>query len=212
MLVVQIKPKEEILSKVSSKKLFILECLGCQEVYFPEEDAEKFINELKEEIVGRASLDYLCNREFVREYLRYYSKKIEKADIILIFSCGVGAQVVSSLLEDKPVYTACDTLYLNGFQGLSVQDFNCNQCGECYLNYTGGICPLTNCSMGLLNGPCGGAKDGKCEVNPEADCAWILIYKRLKKLGRLDILRKILSPRNYQRIITESLSREEVKR
>jgi len=212
MLVVQIKPKEEILSKVSSKKLFIFECPGCQEVYFPEEDAEKFINELKEEIVGRASLDYLCNREFVREYLRYYSKKIEKADIILIFSCGVGAQVVSSLLEDKPVYTACDTLYLNGFQGLSVQDFNCNQCGECYLNYTGGICPLTNCSKGLLNGPCGGAKDGKCEVNPEADCAWILIYKRLKKLGKLDILRKILFPRNYQRIITESLSREEVKR
>jgi len=212
MLAVQIKPKEEILSKVSSKKLFILECLGCQEVYFPEEDAERFINELKEEIVGRASLDYLCNREFVREYLRCYSKKIEKAELILIFSCGVGAQVVSSLLEDKPVYTACDTLYLDGFQGLRVQDFNCNQCGECYLNYTGGICPITNCPKGLLNGPCGGAKDGKCEVNPEADCAWILIYKRLKKLGRLDILRKILSPRNYQRIITESLSREEVKR
>ena len=212
MLVTQIKPKEEILPKISSKKIFIIECLGCQEVYYPKEDAKKFINELKEEIIGRASLDYLCNREFVKEYLGYYSKKIEKAEVILIFSCGVGVQVVSSLLEDKPVYAACDTLYLNGFQGLTVQDFNCNQCGECYLNYTGGICPITNCPKGLLNGPCGGAKNGKCEVNPEADCAWILVYKRLKRLGRLDVLRKILSPRNYQRIITESLSREEVER
>ncbi|MEA3485497.1 MAG: methylenetetrahydrofolate reductase C-terminal domain-containing protein [Candidatus Aerophobetes bacterium] len=212
MLITQIKPEEEILPKISLKKLFILECPGCEEVYSPAEDVERFINRLKEEIIGRVSLDYLCNREFVKEYLRCYSKEIERAEAVLVFSCGVGVQIISSLLEDKPVYTACDTLYLNGFQGLSVQDFNCDQCGECYLNYTGGICPITNCPKGLLNGPCGGAKDGKCEVDPEADCVWILIYKRLKKSGKLDILKKILSPRNYQRIITESLSREEVKR
>lgn len=114
-------------------------------------------------------------------------------------------------MEDKAVLTACDTLYLNGFQGLAVQDFNCNQCGECYLNYTGGICPVTNCSKGLLNGPCGGAKDEKCEINSEADCAWILIYKRLKKLGKLDILKRILPARDYHKIITESLAREGVK-
>lgn len=202
MLVTQAKPKEEILTKISGKRVFILECVGCKEVYFPKEDVEKFIKELKEEMTGRADLDYLCNREFAREYLRSYSPEIERAQVVLVFSCGVGTQVISSLWEDKVIYTGCDTLYLNGFQGLRVQDFNCNQCGECFLNYTGGICPITNCSKGLLNGACGGAKDGKCEANSEVDCAWILIYKRLKKLGKLDILRKILPVRDYHKIIS----------
>ncbi len=211
MLAAQLKPKEEVLAKIFGKRVFIFECIGCEEVYFPREDVEKFIKELKEEITGKAVLDYLCNREFAREYLRAYSSQIKRAETVLVFSCGVGAQIISSLLEDKTVLTGCDTLYLNGFQGLRVQDFNCNQCGECYLNYTGGICPITNCSKGLLNGPCGGAKDGKCEINSEADCAWILIYKRLKKLGKLDILKKILPARDYGKIITESLAREGVK-
>ncbi len=124
----------------------------------------------------------------------------------------MGTQVVSSLLENKIIYTGCDTLYLNGFQGLTSQEFDCNQCGQCYLNYTGGICPLTNCAKSLLNGPCGGAKDGKCEVNPETDCAWILIYKRLEKIGKLNMLKKNSLLRDYSKTITESLSREEIKK
>jgi len=197
MLVVQIKPEEEILPKISSKRLFIFECLGCQEVYFPTEDVEKFIDNLKEEIVGKASLDYLCNREFVKEYIERYSKQIKKAQILLVFSCGVGVQIVSSLLEDKIVYTCCDTLYLNGFQGLTVQEFNCDQCGECYLNYTGGICPIAQCPKHLLNGPCGGSQNGKCEVDPDIPCVWQQIVDRLAKLGRLDKLEELVTPRNW---------------
>jgi len=205
MLVTQLKPEDEILPKISQKKLFIFECPGCQEVYFPREEIEEFIEDFKNKITARAVLDYLCNRDFVGEYIKAYSNEIKEAEAVLVFSCGVGTQIVSSLLEDKVVYTGCDTLYLNGFQGLNVQEFNCNQCGQCYLNSTGGICPLTNCAKGLLNGPCGGAKDGKCEVNPEADCAWELIYKRLKRLGKLDLLRETLPPRDYSKIIAESL-------
>ena len=212
MLVIQLKPEEEILAKISGKRLFIFECLGCKELYFPKEEVAKFVDGLKEEIMGRATLDYLCNREFVKAYIGEYSKEIGGAELVLVFSCGVGTQVVSALLESKLVYTGCDTLYLNGFQGLSARDFNCDQCGQCYLNYTAGICPITNCPKGLLNGPCGGAKNGKCEVDPEADCAWVLIYKRLEKLGKLDTLTRILAPRDYSKNITEYLSRkEEVK-
>jgi len=207
MLVTQIKPEKEILTRISGKKVFIFICPGCREVYFPQEEIEGFIQSLSDEEVGRAILDYLCNREFVKEYIQGYSSKIERADAVLVFSCGVGTQVVSSLLENKVVYAGCDTLYLDGFQGLTVQDFNCNQCGECYLNYTGGICPITHCAKGLINGPCGGAKEGKCEANAEADCAWILIYKRLEKLGRVRILKRILPARDYNKIITESLAR-----
>ncbi len=201
MLVVQLKPEEEILPRISGKRIFVFECIGCQEVYFPREEVEEFIEGLKNEITGRAVLDYLCNRDFVREYIKAYSNEVKEAEAILVFSCGVGAQIVSSLLEDKVVYTGCDTLYLSGFQGLTIQEFDCKQCGQCYLNYTGGICPLVNCAKGLLNGPCGGSKDGKCEVNPEADCAWELIYKRLKRLGKLDLLKETLPPRDYSRMI-----------
>jgi len=209
MLVIQLKPEEEILAKISGKRLFIFECLGCKEFYFPKEEVAKFVDGLEEEIMGRATLDYLCNREFAKAYIGEYSKEIGASELVLVFSCGVGTQVVSALLESKPVYTGCETLYLNGFQGLSAQDFDCAQCGQCNLNYTAGICPITNCPKGLLNGPCGGAKNGKCEVDPEADCAWVLIYKRLEKLGKLDTLTKFLPPRDYSKNITEYLSRKE---
>jgi hypothetical protein len=212
MLVVQLKPDDEIKPRIAGKKLFILECLGCQDVYFPHNEIEEFIKSLGEQVIARVRLDYFCNRDFVSAYIREYDKQISEAEIVIVISCGVGAQVVSSLLEHKIVYTCCDTLYLNGFQGLSVQQFDCYQCGECYLNYTGGICPLTNCPKGLVNGPCGGAKDGKCEVNPEADCAWAVIYKRLEKLKKLDILKKIIKPRDHAKVIIQSLSREKIER
>jgi hypothetical protein len=212
MLVVQLKPDDEIKPRIAGKKLFILECLGCQDVYFPHNEIEEFIKSLGEQVIARVRLDYFCNRDFVSAYVREYDKQISEAEIVIVISCGVGAQVISSLLEHKIVYTCCDTLYLNGFQGLSVQQFDCYQCGECYLNYTGGICPLTNCPKGLVNGPCGGAKDGKCEVNPEADCAWAVIYKRLEKLKKLDILKKIIKPRDHSKVIVQSLSREKIER
>ena len=212
MLVVQLKTDDEIRHHIAGKKLFILECLGCQDVYSPRDEVNKFIDNLKEKVLDRVRLDYICNRDFVSAYIKRYSKQIQEAEIVLIFSCGVGAQVVASLMEHKVVYTCCDTLYLNGFQGLNVQQFDCYQCGECYMNYTGGVCPLTNCSKGLINGPCGGAKEGKCEVNPEADCAWGVIYRRLEKLKNLGILKKVLVPRNYSEVLSQSLSREKIER
>lgn len=194
MLITQLKAKEEILSYISKGKIFVFECLGCEEVYFPREEVEGFIASLKEQVIGKAVLNYLCNREFAREYIRAYSQQIERAQAILVFSCGVGVQILASLKEDKPVYTGCDTLYLNGFQGLRVQELNCVQCGECHLNYTGGFCPVANCPKGLLNGPCGGSENGKCEVDPQRDCVWVLIIERLEKLGELDKLKEVIEP------------------
>lgn len=212
MLVVQLKPDEEIRPRIAGKKVFILECLGCQDVYSPKDEVNKFVDNLKEKVLDRVRLDYVCNRDFVSTYIERYSKQLQEAELVLIFSCGIGAQVAASLMEHNVVYTCCDTLYLNGFQGLSVQQFDCYQCGECYMNYTGGVCPLTNCSKGLINGPCGGAKEGKCEVNPEADCTWVVIYNRLEKLKKLDILKKVLVPRNHSEVLTQSLSREKIER
>ena len=122
---------------------------------------------------------------------------IDEADAVLVLSCGVGVQTVAEYLDTKPVYAGCDTVRLPGFQGVTPQEFDCGQCGECYLNYTGGICPITACSKSLVNGQCGGSKDGKCEVNPEMECGWERIYRRLKMLGRLDALKCPTQIRNF---------------
>ena len=110
MLVVQLKPDDEIRAHIAGKKIFILECLGCQDVYFPKDEVNRFIDNLKEEVIDLVRLDYICNRDFVSAYVKRYSEKIQEADMVLIFSCGVGTQIVSSVIEHKVVYTCCDTL------------------------------------------------------------------------------------------------------
>jgi hypothetical protein len=209
MLITKLKSKEEI-HFLLEEKPFVMKCFGCKEVYFPEDEIEHLIKENRSKITGVVRLDYLCREDFSKLYLEKYNEKIKNSKSILVFSCGVGVQVIAKLYPDKRVFTGCDSFYLDGFQGLSVQDVDCQQCGECYLNYTGGICPITACAKGLLNGPCGGAKDGKCEVDPEMDCGWELIYKRLKLLRQENIIKdsRVLI-RDYKKIIDESLKGEE---
>jgi hypothetical protein len=211
MLITKLKNKEEILLLLKRKPV-VIKCFGCKEVYFPEKEIEQLIKDNESKIIDVVRLDYLCREEFSKPYLARYHPKLKNSDTIIVFSCGVGIQVIAKLCPEIEVLAGCDTYYLDGFQGLSVQNFNCEQCGECYLNYTGGICPITACSKSLLNGQCGGAKNGKCEVDPEMDCGWELIYKRLKNLKYEKILKesKVLI-RDYKKIIDEALKREEQK-
>ena len=122
---------------------------------------------------------------------------LEEADAVLVLSCGVGVQTAAELLDGKRVYAGCDTIRLPGFQGVTPLEYDCDQCGQCYLNLTGGICPVTACAKSLLNGPCGGAKDGRCEVDPDMECGWERILRRLKAAGRLDVLHCPVQIRNY---------------
>ncbi|MDD5454626.1 MAG: methylenetetrahydrofolate reductase C-terminal domain-containing protein [Candidatus Ratteibacteria bacterium] len=203
MLITKLKNKEE-LSALFEKRPFVIKCFGCKEVYFPENEVEALLKENETKITGVVRLDYLCREEFSKLYMEKYGLKIKDSGSVIVFSCGVGVQVIAKLCPEKGVFAGCDTYYLDGFQGLSVQNVNCEQCGECYLNYTGGICPITACSKSLLNGQCGGAKNGKCEVSPEMDCGWELIYKRLKGLKIEETMKgsKVLL-RNYKRVIDE---------
>ncbi len=190
MLITELKSKEEILS-LAGEKAFIINCLGCKEIYFPEKEAKELQKELSDagRVTGILTTDYICNPDNMKLRLQAYLEQIEEADTVLVFSCGVGVQTVADFLEDKKVCAACDTIRLPGFQGVTPTEVDCGQCGECYLNLTGGICPITACSKSLVNGPCGGTKDGKCEVDPSMECGWERIYRRLEKLGRLDVLR-----------------------
>ena len=199
MLITELKSKETIVSLVDGKKVFIINCHGCKEVHFPEKEAAEFQKELADSgnVTGIMTKDYICYPENLKLRIQKYMDAIEAADAVLVFSCGVGVQTIAEYLGDKPVYAACDTYPLPGFQGVTPLEYDCKQCGECYLNITGGICPITACSKSLVNGQCGGSKDGKCEVDSNMECGWERIYRRLAQLGRLDVLKCPTQVRNY---------------
>ena len=198
MLITELKAKETILSLIKGK-VFIINCHGCREIYFPEHAADALQKELTETgiVTGIVTTDYICNVENQKLRLDKHAAAIEEADMILVFSCGVGVQTVADLFPGKKVCAACDTYALPGFQGVTPLEHDCRQCGECYLNLTGGICPITACSKSLVNGQCGGCKNGKCEVDPDMDCGWERIIRRLTQIGRLDLLKCPVQLRNY---------------
>ena len=198
MLATKLK-QMEILEPLITGKVFIINCHGCKEVGFPEQEAAQLQKALQEKgiVTGILTADYICNPENLKLQLSFHKEAIAQADTVLVLSCGVGVQTVADYLADKKVCAACDTYALPGFQGVTPLEYDCKQCGECYLNLTGGICPITACSKSLVNGQCGGAKNGKCEVDPEMECGWERIYRRLEQLGSLEVLKAPVQLRNY---------------
>ena len=198
MLKPELKPKDSILPLLQGRTVIIC-CEGCKELHFPEKDAAAF----REELLGNGSAaaavvtDYICKPDNALLQLKKHMDKVEGADNILVLSCGVGIQTVAAAFEGKKVLAACDTYPLPGFQGLTPPEYDCRQCGECHLNNTGGICPITACSKSLVNGQCGGSKNGNCEVDTEMECGWERIYRRLEKFGRLGVLKHAVKVRNY---------------
>ncbi len=198
MLITELKSKETILS-LAKGKVFILNCHGCKEIHFPVEEANALQKELIAEgrVTGILTTDYICNPENTALRLGKRQAQIDAADTVLVFSCGVGVQTVSEFLKDKRVIACCDTIHLPGYQGVTPLEHDCQQCGECFLNLTCGICPLTACSKSLVNGQCGGAKKGMCEVDPNMECGWERIIRKLTEVGRLDALKCPVQIRNY---------------
>ena len=194
MLITELK-NTEVLSSQLGGKVFVINCHGCKEIKFPEAEANEFQKELNK--TGDLTTEYICNPDNLKIQLAKHTSAIEEADVIAVFSCGVGVQTVADMFPAKKVVACCDTYALPGFQGVTPLEYDCKQCGECYLNLTGGICPITACSKSLVNGQCGGAKNGKCEVDPNMECGWERIYQRLKAVGRLDVLKCPVQIRNY---------------
>ena len=198
MLITELKAVDAIRAAIRGK-VFVLNCHGCREIRFPEHEADALQAELKAEgiVTGIFTTEYICNDENLAVILKNHAAAIEAADTIAVFSCGVGVQTVAAMYPGKRVVACCDTYALPGYQGVTPLEVDCKQCGECFLNLTGGICPLTACSKSLVNGQCGGAKNGKCEVDPNMECGWERIYQKLKKIGRLDALKCPVQIRNY---------------
>ena len=183
-------------------RVFVIGCGTCVTLTHtggdPEvKDMEEQLRKKGKIVTGSVVLPVGCDN-LTGDALREHGSQIELADVLLIMTCAFGVQTVARHTK-KMVVPALDTLFLGKETSIGLFDEICIQCGECVIGETGGVCPVTSCHKSLLNGPCGGTNNGKCEIDPNKDCAWTLIYHRLKDLNRLDAMRTLQKPRNHQR-------------
>jgi len=203
------KPIEEIMGNLNEgERVFIIGCGNCAEKCRSggEQQCKEMMVRLEikgVKITGYAATESgtsLCKLSAAKKLFEVDNKqKIENSDSFLVLACGQGVHTVIDATNGGNVHPGCDTI----FGGETVTDDfiteYCSLCGECIIEATGGLCPVTLCSKGLLNGPCGGSKNGKCEVDKEQDCGWQLIYERLKKIGKLDLFDEYREPKNYNK-------------
>ena len=184
----RLKNADELASVLNSvDNLFVVACNKCFKEFesIQEPDCDAFVKiaeGLGKTVTGTANIDFLCNKTQTAKKL--VDLIPEGTENIVVISCGLGVQTMAAV-EDLPVLAACDSLNYTGHHGMALTKKACDACAQCYLNITGGICPIVDCSKSLVNGQCGGAKNGKCEVDPNKDCAWEKIQQRLAAQGRL---------------------------
>jgi ferredoxin len=205
MIVAEQKPLDEIKSLTAdAKKVLVVGCGTCVTVCFAGGAREAAIVAASLRMASKlnghekAVADVTVQRQCEWEYLDEIAERVREADVVLSLGCGVGVQALAERYPNAVVVPGLNT----AFMGLPVEQGvwaeRCAACGQCLLGLTGGICPIARCSKQLLNGPCGGSSKGKCEVNPEIDCAWQLIYDKLKAQGRLHLLMEITPPKDWR--------------
>ena len=200
-----LKAYEELAELLEGKdNLFVVACNKCFKEFDTNQEPEmekllELANGLDKTVVGTAKVDFLCNSARAEKNLPGMIP--ENAEHIIVISCGLGVQTVAANAE-IPVSTATDSVRRkSGHHGMALTRKTCDACAQCYLNITGGICPVVDCSKSLLNGQCGGAKDGKCEVSPDKECAWEKIQQRLAKQGRLgELTAQAVQVRDYGKV------------
>jgi ferredoxin len=143
--------------------------------------------------IDEMTIERQCDNIFIEQA----ADAIAKVDAVLSLGCGAGVQAIAERYADKPVYAGLNTSFLGILEERGVWAEKCAACGACVLNYYGGICPVTRCAKHLLNGPCGGSREDRCEVRPDRACAWQLIYKRLKDTNQIDKIDTIIPPKNW---------------
>jgi ferredoxin len=151
--------------------------------------------EHREVVIQEKTLDRQC----VKDFVILLDDIVDQYDAVLSLGCGAGVQAVAEMFSEIPVFPALNTEFLGETRDQGYWVENCLGCGDCMLDDFGGVCPLARCSKQLLNGPCGGSREGKCEINPEVPCAWQVIIDRLDRFGSLDRLEQIYPPKDWSR-------------
>ncbi|MTI69413.1 MAG: 5,10-methylenetetrahydrofolate reductase [Firmicutes bacterium] len=204
MIISEKKPVEEVVGFLKdSKKIIITGCSLCATTCKTGGEDEiiemkKLLENEGKEVLATKVLDPSCNYLKTRKDLKKLKKEIKEADAILSLACGDGVQTVAKVAK-VPVFPGTNTMFIGEIERVGKYEEACKACGECQLGWSGGICPITKCPKGLINGPCGGAKDKKCEVDSDNDCAWIKIYEKLKEEDKLDNIKEIKPPRNFRK-------------
>ena len=195
------KPFEEIKEQLEGfDRVYIAGCGTCSTM--TKTGGREEVLKMREQLQGLGKLvtgwiviPTACD-EMTEAAIKENNGAIQNAVCVLVMACALGVHKLGTYI-DKPAIPALDTLFIGVEDGPGCFQEVCVQCGQCILGETAGICPLSACHKGLLNGPCGGTSNGKCEVDKEKDCAWALIYQRLKEQGRLELMRRYHSPRDY---------------
>jgi ferredoxin len=202
MIISDQKSKEELLQVLDGKtRLFLVGCAACATACKAGGEEEVFkmlewLTSVGKEVTGSVVIDEACHIMRAARDLRQHKSQVEEAEALLVLACGAGIQSISSS-TDQRVIGGLNTLFLGNIRRFGQYEEKCSLCGECILNETAGICPVTTCAKGLLNGPCGGMEEGKCEADREIDCAWHLIFERLKKQGRPGVFRRPVPPKDW---------------
>ncbi len=206
MVITELKPIQNIIDSLKSRsKIFIIGCGECATAC--KTGGEPEVLQMKKDleaagkiITGSCIPSAPCVAIKLRGELRKNAEALEAADAVIVLACGLGVQSFKD--NDKlglPVFPACNTTFGAVMDARGNFYEKCSMCGECLLDLTGGICPVTLCAKGILNGPCGGMNKGKCEEDKDRDCAWVLIYKELEKNKKLDSLKEIIKPKDYKK-------------
>lgn len=204
MIITKQKKFEELLNSVGKGPVFIVGCNECATLCHTggEEEvlAMKDAFEKKQvRVSGWVILEPACHLNNDKRLLRSFKEELSKSKKILVLACGNGVQTITEIFDDKDIISGTDTLFLGEIKRVNEFDKRCDMCGECLLDLFGGFCPVSRCPKSMLNGPCGGAKGGKCEINPDVDCVWDQIYNRLKQSGKLHLLDEIQKPKDWSK-------------
>ena len=195
------KPLEEVKQYLDQcQSVYLIGCGTCATMLHTGGKSEVLAMKDKLEADGKKVTGWMviptaCD-PITKDALNENAEAVRAADCILVMSCAFGVQMVS-LYSDKPVYPALNTLFIGMEESPGHFIDACMQCGQCVLGKTAAICPLLRCAKSLLNGPCGGSVEGKCEIDPDIPCGWQLIIDRLTALGRLDQLDEIEPPKDW---------------
>lgn len=220
MIIGEQKPLDEIKEMIADyQKILILGCGTCVTVCFA--GGEKEVGILASSLrmatrldgQGKEILEATVQRQCEYEYNEEVADLVREADAVLSLACGIGVQTMNEQFPEIITLPGLNTSFLGQPVEQGVWDERCQACGNCILDKTAGICPIARCSKSLLNGPCGGSKNGQCEIDPEVACAWQLIYDRLKALGKLELMAEIQPARDWstsrdggpRRIVREDL-------
>lgn len=204
MIITKQKRIDDILDFIESESVFLIGCSECATVC--KTGGEDEILEIKDileknmiEVTGWTILEPACNLLNDKRILKQYKNVLEKTKKILVFACGNGVQTVSEILVDFDVFSGTDTLFLGEVKRIGDFEKRCNLCGECIQSEFAGFCPVSRCPKKMLNGPCGGSVNGKCEIDSNLDCVWTLIYQKLKNKNQMGFLKTIVEPKDWSK-------------